>query len=615
MRQTTRGVGAALVFVLLATSAHAYFLDSERRFDVRMRAYTQWSILTQSSDTTHFQGNNLNPASPRPPSYSAGDLAQIRNFYNPEFDATLTDFTGWMGGIAGLRFLRPDEFKFRFAWWGFYDAVYDAQWANAPWNDNVRNLQGRFSQSDHPRRESFHFNDEYKDPRAIYGHRNRINELYIDYSNGPVFLRVGRQAISWGESDTIALIDNQNPYDLTLGAPGFFQDLDESRIPLWTLRGTFKLVDNWKWLSSFFLDAYLVPGIIDTTVSINPITGGVSAFGPDVADPQRLIPTGGIFPSLHAVTVDHLPRNTWDNSRLGVRLTGVLFRDYTVQAFYYRTFNQAPVPLLVTPGALERAQSGLTQTLVDSKGRRVSSCKGRPQPCGLAYPAVTILQRQIYDVWALAATWYSDMLKGIVRTQVNYFKDEPAFLPKRNLNPQSQLPVAGRPNTSVPTANYLRWVLGYDRFFFFRPLNPSNSFTLIGAYTGSFNLDETGKKNFRNYSPKAGRPATRLTKGGILPGLVPVVRPKDYEDQYQYESFFQFALQTDYLHGKLEPRLVTILDPSGIFAFQAGFTYRITDSFLAGVTYLAIESGGRKAGIATFRNHDMVQFRLTAQLN
>jgi len=604
------------VCVLFATSAQAYFLDPQRRFDVRVRAYSQWSIMAESSETQVFSGNRRNnPAAP-PPSYSAGDLAQIRNFYNPEFDANLTDFTKWMDGIEGLRVFRPEDFKFRFAWWGFYDAVYDADFANAPWNDNIRKLRYRPSQSDHPRRESFAFDDEYKDPRAIYGHRNRINEMYLDYARGRVFFRVGRQAISWGESDTIALIDNQNPYDLTLGAPGFFQDLDEARIPLWTARTTVKLIDNWKWLSSFFLDAYLVPGIIDTTVPINPITGGVSAFGPDVADAQLSVPPpSAVIPAVHTVVVDRLPKNNWNNSRWGVRFTGVVARDYTVQAFFYRTFNQAPVPVLLTPGSIER---GTPPTLIDRKGRRVGSCKGRQQPCGSTLPAVTVLERKLYSVWALAGTWYSDLLKGIVRTQVNYFKDEPAFRPKSNLNPQGQVPVAGRPDAILPTANYLRWVLGYDRFFFIRPLNPSNSFVLIGAYTGSLNLDETDKNDFRNYSPKAGRPATRFTKnGGIIPipGLVPQIRPKDYEDQYKYEHFFQFALQTDYMHGKLSPRLVAILDPSGIFAFQAGFTYRVTDNLLAGVTYLAIESTGRKASIATFREHDMVQFRLTAQLN
>ena len=78
--------------------------------------------------------------------------------------------------------------------------------------------------------------------------------------------------------------------------------------------------------------------------------------------------------------------------------------------------------------------------------------------------------------------------------------------------------------------------------------------------------------------------------------------------------FLQTTLQTDYLHGKLEPRVTMILDVQGIFAFAPALTYRINDSFLFSGTYLAIE-GSRRAGLAVFRGHDMVQLRLTYQLN
>src|SRR5262249_49950922 len=157
--------------------------------------------------------------------------------------------------LPGGSWFSPDDFKFRFAWWGFYDGLYD--YLNGPWDEHRRNPNEnlgpggstigitRFSQSDHVGRESYVFNDENKNPRHIYASRNRINELYLDYLKGPVFVRAGRQAISWGESDTIALLDVSNPFDLTLAAPGLFEDVDEARIPLWTLRTTVQLVDNW----------------------------------------------------------------------------------------------------------------------------------------------------------------------------------------------------------------------------------------------------------------------------------------------------------------------------------------------------------------------------------
>lgn len=77
----------------------------------------------------------------------------------------------------------------------------------------------------------------------------------------------------------------------------------------------------------------------------------------------------------------------------------------------------------------------------------------------------------------------------------------------------------------------------------------------------------------------------------------------------------QTAIQTDYMHGKLQPRIVLIQDITGVFAFATGLNYRFTDNLLASVNYLAIASPHRKSGLATFRAHDMVQFRLTAQIN
>jgi len=80
------------------------------------------------------------------------------------------------------------------------------------------------------------------------------------------------------------------------------------------------------------------------------------------------------------------------------------------------------------------------------------------------------------------------------------------------------------------------------------------------------------------------------------------------------EHFFQIALQTDYVHGKLEPRIVGILDPSGIFGFQFGATYRLRDYLLFNPSFLAV-AGSRRTGLATFRDRDQFQLRLTYLLN
>ena len=101
--------------------AQAYFLDSTRNFDVRLRAYSQIAVATESSRES-------------PPSFGAGDFFSHRNFYNPEFDAKLTDYVQWTRGVQGLSLLTPEDFKFHFAWWGFYDGMFDylaPQWRDA----------------------------------------------------------------------------------------------------------------------------------------------------------------------------------------------------------------------------------------------------------------------------------------------------------------------------------------------------------------------------------------------------------------------------------------------------------------------------------------------------
>jgi len=668
MRTSAGWLALVLGAVLsLGTSSHAYFLDNAHNFDVRLHSYSQLGILTDSSETD-WPGNKGAPGTPTcvvngktnqnsKCRYSAGNLAQHRNFYNPEFDAKLTDYTRWMSGVSGLSLIDPEELKFRFAWWGFYDGLYD--YLNGPWNFNRRNLKARQSQSDDVKNESFAFNDQNKNARHIYARRDRINELYVNYKKGPLTLRAGRQSISWGESDDIVFMDRLNAFDLTLGAPGFFQDLDEARIPFWALRTTYKLFEQWKWLSSVFADAFVVPGTIDTTVPIDPMVGGLSPFSPDVPDPQlmanQIIKRNGFDPAsfqgIHLVVVSKQPEQTWSNTRWGVRLEGVVARDYTVQGWFAREFPVAPVPLLTgAPGAFDEGFKDTGKfkavpiTLIDDRGFRTPVCldsAGRQitrrfgavghtpagRSCSWAEPIVTILDRALESVVGLSSTWYSNLVAGIVRLEAEYFINEQGFIANQNLNPLTQVPnslLLGNAfiTNTIPHTDYLRFVVGYDRFFFFRPLNPANSFTLSAAFHGEENIFKRREQDFR-----AGgllKPAKPPTEFANLPICGPVaiasrqcrIAPaKNYENQYKLDNtYLSTALITDYLHGRLEPRLVMLMWTSGIFGFQPMLTYRINDNVLLSGTYLAIESS-RRAILGTFRAHDMVQLRLTFQLN
>jgi hypothetical protein len=74
-------------------------------------------------------------------------------------------------------------------------------------------------------------------------------------------LRIGRQFISWGETDGIRLLDVINPQDLRFSppsAPNLF-NLDESRIPSWGLRMLYTV----RPVSNTILEFFALPGSLD----------------------------------------------------------------------------------------------------------------------------------------------------------------------------------------------------------------------------------------------------------------------------------------------------------------------------------------------------------------
>lgn len=636
------GWAIAVVVVLRAIPAHAIYLDQDQNISFRGRVYSQWAIRAEGSDDTPNYQSVDNPK------FQAGQLVQQRNFYNPELDANLTNYTKWMRETSGWGWLAPENFTFRAAAWGFYDGVYDygsEQYAAAasaprvvpfgtekpfvtffnpsylPLGQQVIGLttmpcmktNGCVVGSLFTRRKDFPSNSETAaflknggtleeiytplPARDVYGHQTRINELYLNYSKGPLFIRLGRQSISWGESDTIALLDANNPFDITLGVPGFFEDLDEARIPLWTIRSSYELFKTLGPFSSGFIEGYLVPGVIDTNFAFAPSPTGQSAYGPTGVDPHLQL-AGNLFQQLgnlgpqvpnsiadqtSIVLVDKTLEHRMSNSRGGVRVQSVVGREHTASAWWYKTYNNAPVARLV----------------------RVPDLNG-------AFPAVSSFERASEDVFGLADTFFLEPIDSIIRAEAEYFLNELSFLDWRpapgtpDPNDPSHQPLPGyltapeavrrmanipqdgttNYDRPAPRTNHLRWELGLDRFAFIRFLNPTNSFLLSTAFVGDWNLD-----------------ATSISRYGYGPG-----RPTK-----PFEALFQFTTQTDYMHGKLTPRITALFNYAGVFGMNAKLDYRITDYLIAGLQYVLIDGDFHQLGF--FRSYDQVALRLTYQLN
>ena len=63
---------------------------------------------------------------------------------------------------------------------------------------------------------SFDFKGQDKFPQAVVDDQrlgNEVRELFVDIRQGPLFLRLGKQQVVWGESDGLRLADIINPLD------------------------------------------------------------------------------------------------------------------------------------------------------------------------------------------------------------------------------------------------------------------------------------------------------------------------------------------------------------------------------------------------------------------
>jgi hypothetical protein len=562
----------------LANPAAGLYLDEDQDVSLRARVYSQASIRT-----TNSQGDTT-------PVAKAGQLVQQRNFFNPELEAKLTSYTTWMKD-SWLSFVAPDDFSGRLAAWGFYDGIYDygssqfgrsAGQVNADYPD-VTKRAGAFyleGPSFNPKGRSINAlfpGVEVQNPHDVYATRQRINELYFNYGKGPFFLRVGKQAISWGESDTIAILDQNNPFDFTLAAPGVFEDLDEARIPLWTVRTSYTVPDFIPGLSSSFVEAYWVPGDLDVNTGILPVLTA-SPYSVPRKDPQSLVQqVGGGLVTAQFVLFDHVPQKRFGSSRYGFRTQTIVNRTYTLSAWFYTAFPSTPVPI----------SHGITAGVF----------------------TVETVHDKLTPVFGVGNTFFLEPLDGIVRMEAEYFNREPAFIPDINLGVNKNtattagalgvLTNCSNEKCRTARASYLRWELGFDRFFFLRPVNPTNSFTWVTALVGSWNLDETSQKDFRY----AGQ-----TKPGTTGNS-----PDDFVQQKKVETFAQTHLQTDYMHGRLSPSATVILNLRGTYALLPAVTYRWTDWLLFDLSLIHI--GGAFEGLGFFRDRNQVSLRATYQLN
>jgi hypothetical protein len=502
-----------LVVFIVAEAAQAVVIDDKRTLE--FIAKLQSRISLRMDDSSGFTA----------PEVSVGDLVQWRNIAYLEVSHDLKHLMGQIDLMKPLQRWGV-EAKYRIVGRFMYEAVYNV------------GPQGFKDVRDNDKENIDTFKQAYD-----------LWECYGDLARGPVFFRIGRQNLSWGETDVFRLLDVINPLDNTYG--GIFEDLDDRRIPLWMVRGSYNF-GNVGPAASLTVEGFWVPGNWDTRVS------PLAPAGTPYATPLAPAP----LPIL--ITT---PSKEMRNSRWGARLQGVLFDSVNLSVGHYKSYMDLPSSVL---------------NVVDTGG---------------LLPDFSLeLYYDDVQVTGGALNFWEMHLDVVVRAEMAMFWKESVFIPDENapLIPTG-LPIPGL--EALPAQGHkterdiLRWMVGFDKNLWIRSLNKTQTFFLSMQYFSQVIL---------NYDDRIKQALT------IYPSTT------EYASQKEMETTFTFLMNTSYMSGQINPQLVLAYDVRGAWMFQPQIMF-LREPFRFLVQYSGIYGSFTNFGF--FRDRDQVSFVISYLLN
>jgi hypothetical protein len=606
-------------------TALAVQLDDRGEVKLGLRAYTAVRIGTEKiggeTDPLNYPGS--------PP----GHVRQHRYFLQLDYDHNLTRLaqTGW--GPARLFGLYDNVFS-ALGWKGQSDVRYTLQYRGegegiydygpSEYSDpgtHLRAFRGPTPNLSLPplvnitrKLDPEYIDDRVDRLRRIARQRHRLFVAYLDWERGPVFVRVGRQVLAWGETDVFRLLDNINPLDDSFG--GFFIALDERRLPIEMLRSSYRFGEVGP-LQDTFLEGFVATG---ARVSTHPGIPNGSPWAP-----------GGIAsPNQQILTRIDLPDDT--DVRGGARLVFTT-ADVTATLAHYYTYFDVPGVRFRLPGARQCAGESLETNT--------------PRFCN---PIVAFQEFPRIPVTGAAITFPLPSWYTIIRSEAAYFQDEPFNrqgvgdsndtiaakgtpgynrLRRQNnteggLNPFVYPGFLDLTRTKAFYGKLLQrdtfnMALGADINRFIQWLNPTQTFFISTQIFYKHVFDSPGDLvlpvPFRNTRVGAQLPVVG-TKGPLLPKGCGIgngerrpckIQPRLY--RLADDRILQTLLiTTSYSGGRVVPYYGMFYDWQGALVFQPGVQL-VRDPFRVVFDYTRIE-GAPTGQFGAVRDRDNVRFQV-----
>ena len=561
----------AMVVVVAAREARAFKLNEEGTINLSVRAYVNARIGTVAKQSTR-PGEQSQACIDTPnaencsfggtyPYSGAGNLIQNRFFLELKWNHSL---------IEMFQDVLPEsvtEFKYNVTYRGEYDGIYDfgpSAYANN--TESFQEIEQTLRQGGFPTTSAKDRTQRARHRlRAVASNRNRLFQAFVDWEQGPVFVRFGRQNIAWGETDVFRLLDNINPIDNSFG--GFFLELDERRVPLDMLRTSYNFGSIGP-LDQAFLEGYVA---WDRTVSFIPGAPAGSPWATPLGPP-----IGSTLSDLQA------PNYNTHNLRGGARFV----------------FNAADFTFTLAS----------YQTMFDIQAVRFRGAL--PTDAGFNQGVSVLTAEQFAPmVWVNGASMTTALpsLKSVLRFEAAYFQNEALFRgPREDAFPGKGLtgkfvseflgPVIAGTFDTVQRKDTFNMAIGWDTNQYIRFLNPSQTFFITTQVFGRHIFD---------YDPLTSLPVPEPNNSNRT-----IVVP-------QSQILQTFAINTTYnvqvpatdLNMQVTPGYNMFFDWQGMLLFQPNIRF-VRDPFRFLVDYTTINSGVFRANIGLVRDRSNVRVQV-----
>jgi len=575
-----------------AREAVAVSLDREGTMKLGVRTYVNARVGTENTHNgvPNRVGSRILPSTSGTfPFSAAGHLRQNRFFIEAEFDHRIDRLI--QEGVGPLSLLQGLPFRLRNAGYhltyrGEFDGIYDwgpREYSTADFFEPLLRLPIAALNQTAP-----YIAAARRHLRKVASHRERLFQAYLEASTGRVFVRLGRQVLSWGEADVFQLLDHINPLDSSFG--GFLIPLDERRVPLDMLRLQYR-IGTLGPLSHTFLESFLA---VDNTV------GFIPAIPP--GSPWTLPSFGA--PRTEVRTFSFAPSRSLRDARGGVRMVFNL-EDATFSVAYLSTYFDTPAAQLFTVRGLP------IEAFNDGKpcpiDPRFPFRGNDPTRNNCGSPVHVHLTAPRVQVFGSTVTFALPQIYSVFRSEVAYFKDEPAFT-QRQFDPF----LFGRDGTTGGRRlrDSINLLFGWDVNFWLRLLNPNNTFFATTQFFVKHIRNAAGSRVFNpDGTPNPDREVLPVIDT-LLPQLGVPLEPV-MVSQPATSLLQTLLLTTSYRGGQVNPSFALFYDWGGAFVYQPGVTL-IRDPFRLTIDYSILDAHRLKggSGISLLRDRDNVQFRI-----